>query len=69
MNSTIAMFILLSSCTSILHSNLAAIHPFLAITLYTVHKHLPVITYFFLRDNAFKHKYDKAILLGFSSQL
>jgi len=47
MNNTIAMFILLSSCTSILHSNLGVIHQFPVNTVYTVHKHFPLIIYFF----------------------
>jgi len=35
---------------SILHSNLEVIHLFPATTFYTVHKHFPVITYFFFSE-------------------
>jgi len=48
MNNTIATFILLSSYTSILHSNLGVIHQFPVTALYRVHKHFPLITYFIL---------------------
>jgi hypothetical protein len=47
MNNMMAMFILLSSCTSILDSNLEVIHQFPVTTVYRVHKHFPVISYFF----------------------
>jgi hypothetical protein len=42
-------------------------HLFPVTTLYALRKHFPVIT-FSLRDNAFKHKYGKAILFGLCSQ-